>query len=162
MAYRRCMKGAESSIEVSRLIPAPVDHVWRVFTDLPARARLMSTVDSVEMLSQGFEVGTTWRETRTLRDVPVTEEWRVVSLAPPYRCVISSRGQGEDYEMEYEFAPRPGGTRIRVRFEAAPQHPRLAERMLALFFGGIAASVAEGTLRQDLEDLVVAVEQAAA
>lgn len=156
------MKGAESTIEVSRLIPAPVDHVWRVFTDLPARARMMSTVDAIEILSDGFQVGTTWRETRTLRDVPVTEEWRVVSLTPPYRCVLASRGQGEDYEIGYEFIPRPGGTRIRVHFEAAPREPRLAERVFALFFGGIAAFVAEGTLRQDLEDLAAAVKQAAA
>jgi uncharacterized protein YndB with AHSA1/START domain len=156
------MKGAESTIEVSRLIPAPVDHVWRVFTDLAARARMMSTVDAIEILSDGFQEGTTWRETRTLRDVPVTEEWRVVSLSPPYRCVLASRGQGEDYEIGYEFTPRPGGTRIRVHFEATPRQPRLAERVFALFFGGIAAFVAEGTLRQDLEDLAVAVERAAA
>jgi uncharacterized protein YndB with AHSA1/START domain len=157
------MKGAESTtIEVSRSVPAPVDQVWRVFTDLPARAGLMSTVDSVEMITGGFGVGTTWRETRTLRDVPVTEEWRVVSLSPPYRCVISSHGEGEDYQMEYEFTPRAGGTRIRVHFQATPQHPGLAERVLAFFVGGIAAFVAEGTLRQDLEDLAYAVEQAAA
>jgi len=156
------MKGAESTIEVSRFIPAPVDRVWRVLTDLPARARLMSTVDSIEMPAEGFGVGTTWRETRTLRDVPVTEEWHVESLSPPYRCVISSRGQGEDYQMEYELTPRAGGTRIRVHFQATAQHPRLAERVFTLFFGGIAAFVAEGTLRRDLEDLALAVEEAAA
>lgn len=156
------MRGVESTIEVTRLVQAPVDQVWRVFTDLPARARLMSTVDSVELLADGFQVGTTWRETRTLRDAAVTEEWRVVSLSPPYRCLISSRGEGEDYEIGYEFTPRPDGTRVRIQFEAAPQHPRLAERMFALFFGGIAAFVIEGTLRQDLEDLALAAEHPAA
>lgn len=156
------MRGAGSSIEVSRLVRAPVDRVWRTFTDLSNRARLMSTVDSVDLLTGSFQVGTTWRETRTLWDDPVTEEWRVISLSPPYRCLFSSQGQGEDYEIGYEFSPEPDGTRVRVRFEAAPQHPRLAERVLALFFGGIGALVVEGTLRQDLEDLATAVEQQAA
>lgn len=155
------MHGAHSTLEVARLVRAPVEHVWRVFSDLSSRADVMSTVDSVELLTgTEFQVGTAWRETRTLRDHPVTEELRVVSMEPPYRCALESHGADEDYRVEYEFIPRNGHTRMRIRFDAGPQP--LANRVLAAFFGGMVVRVIEGALRQDLEDLATAIETAAA
>ncbi|MQA25382.1 MAG: SRPBCC family protein [Micromonosporaceae bacterium] len=155
------MRGAHSTIEVARLVRAPVERVWQVFTDLPARAEVMSTVDAVEILSDGtFKVGAAWQETRTLRAGPVTEQLRVVSMERPHRCAIESHAADEDYRMEYEFTPRNGHTRMWVRFDASPQP--LANRVLAAFFGGMVARVIEGALRQDLEDLAAASESAAA
>ncbi len=153
----------KSTIEVARLVRAPVEHVWSVFTDLPARAEVMSTVDSVEILSgDGFEIGTTWRETRTLRDAPVTETLRVVALDPSsYSCVIESRGDDEEYRTTYQFIPRNGHTRARVRFSTALPE-RLSSRVLVVFFGGMVTRVIEGALRQDLSDLAAAIETAAA
>ncbi|MGH3738836.1 MAG: SRPBCC family protein [Micromonosporaceae bacterium] len=157
------MPGAHATIEVARLVRAPIDRVWDTFTDLSVRAEVMSTVDSVEPLhGDGFEIGTTWRETRTLRDeAPVTEELRVVELHPYHRCVISARGEGGDYRIAYDFTPRDGHTRVHCRFSTAPPQ-RLAERVIAVFFGGMVTRVIEGALRQDLADLSTAIEAAAA
>ncbi|MGH3731238.1 MAG: SRPBCC family protein [Micromonosporaceae bacterium] len=157
------MPGAVSTLEVARLVRAPVDHVWRQFTDIPARDRTMSTVDSVELLSgREFRVGTRWRETRTVfHGEPVTEELRVVSAEPPYRCLIDSHGPGEDYRLGLELTPRHGHTRARLHFETALPE-RFTTRVLTAFFGGIVLRSIEGVLRQDLEDLAAAVEAAAA
>lgn len=136
--------------------------MWQILTDLPARADVMSTVDSVELLhGEGFEIGTTWRETRTLRDAPVTEELRVVTLEPPYHFVISAHGEGGEYRLGYRLLARNGHTRINCRFSAAVPE-RLTDRVLAVFFGGMVNRVIEGALRQDLADLSIAIEAAAA
>ncbi|GAA3737298.1 hypothetical protein GCM10022225_20130 [Plantactinospora mayteni] len=39
-----------STVAFSRLIEAPADELWRVFTDLPARHRWLCQVDEVEVL----------------------------------------------------------------------------------------------------------------
>ncbi|MEN3611194.1 SRPBCC family protein [Plantactinospora sp. ZYX-F-223] len=40
-----------STVAFSRLIEAPADELWRVFTDLPARPRWLCQVDEVEVLN---------------------------------------------------------------------------------------------------------------
>jgi uncharacterized membrane protein len=157
------MRDPEATIEVARLVRAPVDHVWQVFTDLSARSQVMSTVDSVEILSgNGFDVGTTWRETRTLPDTePVVEELTVEALEPPHRCLIFAHGDEGDYRLDYRFQPRNGDTQMRVQF-STPLPDRFTTRVLAVLFGELVTRVIEGGLRHDLDDLADAVESAAA
>jgi uncharacterized membrane protein len=157
------MRGPVATIEVARLVRAPVDHVWEVFTDLSARSQVMSTVDSVELVAgEGFDVGTTWRETRTLpRAEPVVEELRVESMEPPRRCLISAHGADGDYHLDYRFLPRNGHTQMRVSFSTPLPH-KFATRVLAVLFGEMVTRVIEGGLRHDLDDLADAMESAAA
>ena len=157
------MPGAVSTIEVARLIRAPVDRVWRVLTDIPARHQVLSAVESVELITgRTFDVGTRWRETRTaLWGERVTEELRVISVTPPYRCVIEAQGPHEHYTLEYELTSRHGHTRVRSHFQTALPE-RFTTRVLTAFFGGIVLRSIEGVLREDLEDIAAAVESAAA
>lgn len=150
-----------STVAVTRLIDAPADRVWRVFTDLPARARWLSNVDEVEVVTPGpFAVGTVWRETRTMPgDVPVTEEFTVEQCTEHSRFVVASPGIGADYRMTYTLTPaelgrRRGCTAVMVVLDGAPTAP--GGRLLALVFGGLAARTLEGALRQDLDDLAAA------
>ncbi len=85
-----------STVAVTRMIGADVDELWRVFTDLPARATHLSTVESVEVRSAGpFDTGTRWREVRTLPDgLQVGEEYVVQRIDPPLLCVLASPGVG--------------------------------------------------------------------
>ena len=146
-----------STVAVTRLIEAPVAEVWRVFTDLPGRRGWLSTVSRVELLTDGpFGPDTVWRETRSLADTEITEEFRVVECAIPERFVVSSPGIGAEYRMTYTFVPviegrHRGGTMATVVQEGAPT--AAAGRLLALVFGGLAARTVEGALRRDLEDL---------
>jgi uncharacterized protein YndB with AHSA1/START domain len=147
-----------SMVVVTRIIDAPASHVWRVFTDLHGRVGWLSTVDSVEVITEGpFGTGTTWRETRTISDgTRVTEEFRVEDAAPPGRFTVTSPGIGANYRMTYTFAPIEMGrhlsrTLATVVQEGAPTGPY--GRFLALVFGGLAARTVEGALRRDLTDL---------
>lgn len=147
-----------STVVVTRIIDAPAPQVWRVFTDLRARVGWLSTVDAVDVISDGpFGTGTTWRETRTISDgTRVTEEFRVDHAAPPGRFTVTSPGIGANYRMTYTFTPvevgrHRGRTLATVVQEGAPTGPYA--RFLALVFGGLAARTVEGALRRDLADL---------
>ncbi|MFC0533509.1 SRPBCC family protein [Phytohabitans kaempferiae] len=156
-----------STVAVTRLIDAPAVRVWRVFTDLPARAAWLSTVDAIEVMTPGlFGLGTVWRETRTMPgDVQVTEEFTVLRCDAPSRFVVASPGIGANYRMTYTLTPvevgrHRGGTAVTVVQEGAPSAP--GGRLLALVFGGLAARTVEGALRQDLTDLALAAVRPAA
>jgi uncharacterized protein YndB with AHSA1/START domain len=150
-----------STVTVTRVIDAPVADVWRVFTDLAGRSRWLSTVSRVAVLSSGpFGAGTTWQETRVMADGGhVSEEFVVEECVPGFHFVVRSPGIGADYRMTYSFAPvaerrHHGGTTVTVVQEGHPTAP--AGRFLALILGGLAAEIAEGALRQDLDDLAAA------
>jgi uncharacterized membrane protein len=152
-----------STVEVERTVNAPVDRVWAVFTNLSARARLLTTVDGVEVVTSGpFGTGTVWRETRIAPDgEELTEEFRVTDCAPGRAFTVASPGIGADYQFHYAFTPieggrRIGGTAVSVVLEGTPSGP--AGRLLALVFGALAARTVEGALRRDLDDLAEAVE----
>ena len=150
-----------STVAVSRLIEAPIDAVWRVFTELAGRCEWLSTVTRVEILTEGeFRAGTMWRETRTVANgTEVTEEFRVIECAAPERFVVDSPGIGADYRMTYTFVPvtegrHRGGTMVTVVQDGTATAP--AGRFLTLVFGGLAARTVEGALRRDLDDLAAA------
>jgi len=150
-----------STVAVTRLVEAPVEDVWRVFTDLPRRRDWLSTVTEVEVLGSGpFGQGTVWRETRSMPDdAEITEEFRVAECVPPAQFVVESPGIGADYRMTYTFTPvtegrHAGATMVTVVQDGTPTAP--AGRLLAVVFGGLAARTVEGALRRDLDDLAAA------
>jgi uncharacterized protein YndB with AHSA1/START domain len=150
-----------STVAVTRLIDAPPERVWRVFTDLSARTAWLSTVDAVEVLTADpFGAGTRWRETRATPDgTLVTEEFRVEEAYPLQRFTVMSPGIGADYRTTYAVTPvevgrHRGGTLVTVIQEGSPTTPY--GRLLALVFGGLAARAVEGALRRDLTDLAAA------
>ncbi|GAB3796812.1 SRPBCC family protein [Micromonospora zhanjiangensis] len=152
-----------STVAVSKLVRASVGEIWRAFTDLPARGRYLSTVETVEVLTPGpFGTGTRWRETRSLPDgTRVTEEYVVNEVVPRVLCAITSPGVGADYRITYRFTPvdvgrRRGGTVVTVVQDGGPTAPY--GRFLALMFGGLAARSVESALRCDLADLAVAAQ----
>lgn len=148
-----------STVVVTRAVAAPIEGVWRIFTDLPGRAGWLSTVDSVEVMSGPlFGVGTGWRETREMADGGrVVEEFRVLECRPPECCVVASPGVGADYRMTYTFARRRGHTTVTAVQEGGPV--ARSGRLLAAVLGGFAAEVSEGALRADLDDLAAAAER---
>jgi len=154
-----------STVAVTRLIDAPATHVWRVFTDLPARSGWLSTVEAIEVITPGpFGPGTAWRETRTMPDgTPVTEEFHVERVQPPERFTVTSPGIGASYRTSYTFTSvevgrHRGRTLVTVVQEGTPVGPY--GRLLALVFGGLAARTVEGALRRDLADLAAVAAQA--
>ena len=154
-----------STVTFTRLIEAPAEELWRVFTALPSRPDWLCTVDAVSVLTPGpFGVGTGWRESRTLPDgTSLVEEYLVIEATPPTRLTLISAGAGANYRTTYTFTPertagRPDGrgpanpaTTVQVIQEGVPTGAY--GRLLALVLGGLAARAVEGALRRDLADL---------
>lgn len=155
-----------STVEVERAVDAPPEHVWAVFTDLCARARYLTTVDGVEVVTDGpLRPGAVWRETRTAPDgAQLTEEFRVTECAPHRSFTVASPGIGADYRISYTFSPvevgrHRGGTTVRVVLEGTPSDAK--GRFLAFVFGALATRTMEGALRRDVDDLAAAAVDAA-
>ncbi|MFC7549787.1 SRPBCC family protein [Plantactinospora sp. GCM10030261] len=153
-----------STVAVTRLVVAPIHDVWRVFSDLSGRASLLSTVESVEVLTaQPFGPGTRWREIRTLSGgLQVGEEYVVDQVEAPRLCAVSSPGVGANYRLTFRFSEikvgrHAGCTSVTAVQEGGPT--ATYGRLLALMFGGLAARTVEGALRRDLADLATAVER---
>ncbi|SBT48812.1 SRPBCC family protein [Micromonospora auratinigra] len=153
-----------STVTVSAFIEARDVDLWRLLTDLPARADWLTAVDAVDVLTAGpFGPGTAWCERRARPDGGTEpEEFVVVEAAAPTRLVLSSRGAGVDYRITWRLRTverrRRGCTEVVVEQQAEPTAPY--GRMLALILGGLAARAVEGALRRDLADLAVAVAPA--
>lgn len=150
-----------STVTVTQVIEAPPERVWAVLVDLHARARWLSTVDTVEVVTPGpFGAGTIWRETHALAGAhPVTEEFRVAQCVEARCFVVRSPGSGATYKLTYTIAPvvvgrhRGGAT---VTIEQEGHASGATGRVLELVLGGLAARTAEGALRQELADLALA------
>ncbi len=153
-------------VTVSRVIPAPVAEVWRVFTDLPARRRWLADVQSVEVLTPQpltpavLEPGVRWRETRgTHAGPPVTEELVVVAVDAGRSCTVALAGNPAGSRLTYTFEPvsvghHRGSTEVCI---SAERHPRgFGNRLLSFFLAGFAARTAEGALRAELDALAAA------
>lgn len=153
-----------ATVAVTRLVEAPADALWRVFTDLPGRQGWLSTVTGIEVLTPGpVRPGTTWREGHQLPDgAELVEEFRVEEAVAPHRLTVTSAGAGVEYRTAYSFTPvegrrgrRGGWTAVSVVQEGVVTTP--SGRLLALLLGGLAARTVEGVLRRDLADLAAAV-----
>lgn len=146
---------------VGRLVGAPVERVWAIFTDLAARPQWLSTVERVERLTpDAFGPGTAWRETRLIAaEARVVEELRVVATDPPRSVTLASPGIGANYRLTYTFTPVDSRTFVRVVLEGRPQGA--ASRVLATLLGGLAVRTVEGALRRDLDALAAAAAESA-
>ncbi|SCE85221.1 SRPBCC family protein [Micromonospora chokoriensis] len=149
-----------STVAVTRIIEAHAADVWRLLTDLPGRAALLTAAGPIEVLTPGpFGPGTAWREERAQPGGGTSsEEFLVVEALAPQRLVLCSSGAGVDYRITWSLRPvrrrRRGRTAITVTQEAVPTHPY--GRVVALLLGGLAARAVEVALRRDLADLAAA------
>lgn len=152
-----------STVVVTRMVDAELTRVWALLTDLPRRITWLSTIDRVEVVTDGgFCPGAVWRESHKMADgTRVTEEYHVCGSEPPRRFVVSSPGIGADYRVTYtlaavEMSRHRRGTLVTVEQEGRPSSA--TGKMLELVFGALAVRTAEGALRQELDDLARAVQ----
>jgi carbon monoxide dehydrogenase subunit G len=147
-----------TSVELERDVAAPIERVWRVFTDLERAAEDLSGVSAIERLDGGpFREGTSWRETRRMYGRDYTETLTVTACRAPERYVVEADSQGAHYATEFVFTPvTETATRVRVRFdvEGRTAATRLVDRLL----GGMVSSSVRKTLRKDLDELAAVAE----
>ncbi|MFG2192739.1 SRPBCC family protein [Streptomyces sp. NPDC048639] len=153
----------ETQVVVERRIGAPVDRVWDALTDLESAPRVLSGVQSIEVLTPGpFTEGTRWRETRRMLGRTATEEMYVTACQEPSRCVVESESRGAHYVSEFDLSPEAeaeGGTTVRMTFSATP--PGGVAGMLMKVFGGLGTKAVTKAIEQDLADVAAHVERPA-
>jgi uncharacterized protein YndB with AHSA1/START domain len=144
-------------VSVTRVIPAPLAEVWRVFADPAARSRFCDVCD-VEALTDftpgDLSPGTRWRETRTTATGDtITEELVILAVEPERSCTVALAGAIASGQLTYRFQPARDGAATVVTINTQKHRYGFANRLLGFIVGGFAARTAEGALRAQLDVL---------
>lgn len=145
-------------IEVVREVAAPPAAVWALIADVVDTAALIRGIDGVELVSGSVpvEVGTTWRETRTMLGRRATQELTVIAVDEGRSYTVTTHANGADLESTIRVEPGPDGSTLSITL-ASQSTSRLGSVMAATVgraFEGAARSV----LAQDLTDIAMAAE----
>lgn len=142
---------------VTRHVDAPCEVVWGVLTDLDHAPEVMEAISRVERVhGDGFDVGTRWRETRTMFGRDATEEMEVTSIDPPRGYVVEADGQDAHYRTEFTLDEEAGGTRVTMVFGAEPRG--VTGRLMAATVGRLFAAATRRAVAADLADVARASE----
>lgn len=142
---------------VERHVAAPREHVWAVITDLDAAPDVIGGITSIERLEgDGFDVGTRWRETRTMFGREASETMEVTAVDPPSSYVVEADGQGAHYRTEFTLVPDDAGTTVRMTFGAQPSG--LVGKVLGATMGRLFAGATRKAIEADLDDIARAAE----
>ncbi|WP_223980806.1 SRPBCC family protein [Arthrobacter sp. NicSoilB8] len=145
-------------------INAPADSVWAVVSDIPGSAATLSGVDSIQMLTDGpYDVGTRWKETRTLMGRSETVEmWVSQCTAPsPGRTgstTVKALQGGADYTSRFALAERDGGTDLTLTFAAELTSPTRLSRVMLAVLGPLGMRITRKALSKDLAEIAAKAE----
>ncbi len=146
----------------TRTINAPASAVWQIITDLDNAESVLSGVRDVERLdATGYEVGTRWRETRTIFGKSATEEMWVAEVEPEKRTVVKASSTGADYSTVFTLTPAGYSTTLSVVFSAETGDLNAVMKVLMRVFGGLAMKATTKALQRDLDDIARAAEKLA-
>lgn len=147
-------------IEVSRMVDAPARDVWLLITEVEASPAVLSSIDSVEMLAgtSPLQVGTRWRETRTMFGRQVTEELTVTRCDPGRSYTVVASGHGTDYESTFEVLP--DGGRCTLRMTISAESASAMSRVLSATVGRLFLGATRRSMEQDLADIASVAEGA--
>jgi hypothetical protein len=139
-------------IQDSINIRADRKRVFEVFCDLDNAAANVSAITRIEVLAgpTQLDLGTTWRETRTMFGKEATEEMRVTGYEKDVSYVAEAESRGTHYRSEYRFTPDGSGTRVDMTFDGTPL---TVGARVAGVLGALFAGAAKKALHQDLVDL---------
>ncbi len=146
-------------IKLTRTVAAPPQRLWEVVTDLDSVSRHISGISRIERLDggNGFEVGTRWRETRTMFGREATEEMEVTGLEPGRSYTVEADGRGAHYRSVFTVEPHPDGSRLTTTFAGQPRGA--LARVLAATIGRLFEGATRKALQRDLDEMAAAAER---
>ncbi len=148
-------------ISCSRAIDAPADKVWAVMTNLEGFSEAINGIVSVERLDDGsgFEVGTSWRETRIMFGRTATEDMWVTKLDPGHSYVVEANSHGAEYRTTQSVEPDAEGTSVlSMSFGATPTGT--VAKVMSATVGRLFANATRKAFEKDLADIAAAAEAA--
>ena len=143
-------------ITVTDILAAPVEDVFKAFTDLEHQAGRVSGIKGIEVLTTGgFRLGTRWRETREVRGRIDDAEMEVTQFAQNAGYTITHEKAGVRIDTVFAFTPAGDGTKVSITFSLENQG--LPPGLLTPVSWAIAGKVKE-ILGKDLTDMKKAIE----
>lgn len=148
-------------VTCSQHIAAPADIVWALMTDLESFPDTVGGIESVERLDDGsgFEVGTKWREIRTLFGRTATEDMWVTDVEPGRSYVVEARSHGAVYRTSQRIEPVGNASLLTMTFSGMPTGG--FSRIMAATVGRLFVGATKKAFARDLADIAAAAEAAA-
>ena len=150
-------------IYVHDTVPAPPDVVWSVLTDVDNADRVLRSVkDSVLLTQEPYDVGTRWREKRTVFGHHGEEELRVVEADPPSRTVVETTLGHDVVRTAYRLTaagPDHTHTRLAMTTTLVDADRSLLGRFAWQAFGGLSYAHTRRMLEHDVEDIAAEVRR---
>jgi carbon monoxide dehydrogenase subunit G len=144
-------------VRATQTIPATIERVWRVITDIDGAAHTLTGVTAIERVDDGpYTVGTRWRETRKVLGKAETEEMWVAEVQAPLRTVVRSTGPEVDYVTTFTLTPDASGTTVEMVFGADTPEPSRVQKVLWRTFGALGRRVTQRMMERDLRDIASA------
>jgi carbon monoxide dehydrogenase subunit G len=142
-------------MRVEREVAASAERVWGIIVDLDRSPMVLSGIDRIERLDRGsgFEVGTRWRETRTMFGRQATEDMEVTGIDPGRSYTVSAGGGGgTDYLSTLAVEPI-GDARCRLSMAFAATPSGLPGKLAAVTVGRLFQKATRRMLQRDLDDI---------
>lgn len=146
-------------ISCSKDINAPAEKVWSIMTNLEGFPDAIGGIENVERLDGGggFEVGTTWRETRTMFGRTATEDMWVTELDPGHSYVVEANSHGAEYRTTQSVQPAgDDGSVLSMSFSANPTGTMA--KVMSATVGRFFVNATRKAFEQDLADIAAAAE----
>lgn len=146
-------------ISCTKTIKAPTDKVWSIMTNLDGFRDAISGIESVERLDDGtgFDVGTTWRETRIMFGRTATEDMWVTALDPGHSYVVEANSHGAEYRTTQSVEPDgESGSVLSMSFSANPTGTMA--KVMSATVGRFFVNATRKAFEQDLADIAAAAE----
>jgi carbon monoxide dehydrogenase subunit G len=140
-----------ATVAVSNEIAAPLDHVFRIFTDIENGPAHVSGIKKLEMMTTGpIHVGTRWLETREVMGRRDTVEMEITAFERNRMYTITHHKAGVRIDTTFWFEPSRERTKVTVEFDldSSGLPPGLLEPL-----GWAISSKVENVLNHDLADL---------
>ncbi len=147
---------------MSRRVSAPAPRVWEVMVALDEAPAMITGIGSIDRVSgPEFDVGTRWRETRTVFGKEATEEMEVTSIEPGHSYTVEADGKGARYTSVMAVSPSGDeASEISMSLDAEPTG--VGSRILSATIGRLFAGATKKMIAGDLEDIARAAEARAA
>lgn len=146
-----------ATVTVSNEVAAPIEQVFRIFTDIEHGPAHVSGIKKIEMLTPGgVRLGSRWRETREVLGGLDSAEMEITAFERNRTYTITHHKAGVRIDTTFWFEASGAGTKVSVEFDldAGGMPPGL----LAPLGWAIGGKV-EQVLSQDLADLKQSVER---
>lgn len=144
-------------IYVHTTIAASPEAVWNVITDVEHMAEFLRSVRRCEPLTEGaFDVGTRWREERTLFGHRGEEDRHVVECRAPNRLVIETEVGHDVVHSSYRitsFGSSGDRTRLAMTTNLDTSHRSGLGKLEWMLFGGHSHERTRRILEHDMEDI---------